>query len=276
MNLLKLNLAISKKEFVNFQNALTSLNEFSGELRTTDKIPDDVSEFLNCFSLNWPEYKIPEEILYWEGDYFFHNFEEKWINNEIVLENKIKIPQKLIKKYVLATKYDYAWNFLSIFFFLRSSRGNELMLESANDLKCSFYLAYEHYFKQALQILRNYCEVSVSFLFFLAKKDEYDKWIRNKLDFYFPEFSEMLRYLFDRVKILNNSEKKFLSKSYRTLNNSVHSKRHSLNMSINRLKKHVNSFCVEDLEEWCDTFISLVKFMITLYLEKFFCEEFRG
>lgn len=273
MNLLKLNLAISNNEFVNIKNALTSLNRFSGELKTTDKIPDDVSEFLNCFSLNWPKYEITKEILYWEGDYLFCNFEERWINNEIVLKNKIKIPPKLIKQYVLATKYEYAWNFLSTFFFLRSNKANELMLESTNDLKCSFYLTHEHYFKQALQVLRNYCEVSVSYLFFLTKKDEYDNWIRNKFGFYSPEFSDMLKYLLDKVKILNYREKNFLSKSYRTLNHSVHSKRHRLNMSIDRLEKYVNSFSVEDLEEWCKTFISIVKFMITLYLEKFFVQR---
>jgi len=81
MNFLKLNLAISNNEFVNVKNAIASLNRFSGELRTTDKIADDVSEFLNCFSLNWPKYEIPKEMLFWEGGYLFNNFEEKWINN---------------------------------------------------------------------------------------------------------------------------------------------------------------------------------------------------
>jgi len=74
---------------------------------------------------------------------------------------------------------------------------------------------------------------------------------------------ELDDYLADR-------ETSHLGNLYSELNQSVHSKRNRLNMNIIRLERASRDFNIGDILDWSEKFIGIVKFMIELYIRKYF------
>ena len=98
-------------------------------------------------------------------------------------------------------------------------------------------------------------------------KDKYAEWIRDNKWWHFPEYREMLDELDD---CLADRETRYLRNLYSELNQSVHSKRRRLNMNIIRLERASHDFDKKDILNWSKKFIGIAKFMIELYIRKYF------
>ncbi|MFX1535194.1 MAG: hypothetical protein ACFFDI_13300 [Promethearchaeota archaeon] len=248
--------------------ALALLNSFNAEYDFGDKPPDDVVEFAKC--VGWEDIKEEEtrSLGLWFGEYFMSGFLDKWDSDyEISKEDGKTVFKGHLNNVGLAIKYGFAWKIVSVLLFLNSNLSKELLLESVNDLECSIVLSRERYFKQAFQVLRNYCEICVSIMYFKRNKDKYTEWISDNKWWHFPEYRKMLNAL---GYYLANRETRYLHSRYSELNNSVHSQRSSLNMNILRLERASRDFDIKDILDWSKKFIGIAKFMTELYIRKYF------
>ena len=252
----------------NIEKALALLQGFKAEYEFGDKPPDDVVEFAKC--VGWEDVREEESrsLVMWIGANSINGFLDKWQSDqEISKEDGKAISREHLNNVGLAVKYGFAWEIVSALLFLKSDLPKELLLESVNDLECSIVLSKERYFKQAFQVLRNYCEICVSIMYFKRNKDKYAEWINDKNGWRFPEYREMLDELGD---YLADKETRYLHSRYSELNQSVHSKRRRLNMNIIRLERASHDFDKKDILNWSKKFIGIAKFMIELYIRKYF------
>jgi len=252
---------------INKEKAFVLLEGFKAEYDFAGKPPADITEFIKC--LGWEEIGKGKNrsLVLWNGEHLFSDFLEKWeFDRDISKEDGTPISKEYLKNVGLALKYEYAWDAVAAILFLQSDLPRELLLESSNDLECSIILSKERYFKQAFQVLRNYCEVCVSIMYFQRNKGMYIAWLNDMETYHFPEYREMLNVL---TGYLEEREKDYLKKCYRRLNHSVHSKRKRLNMNIERLEGEVRSFYCENTSEWSEEFMSIAKFMLELYVRKY-------
>ncbi|MFC2160642.1 hypothetical protein ACFLRW_04500 [Acidobacteriota bacterium] len=259
---------------VNISSALNYFDELKEDANLSDILPKDVLEVICRIGWNEfiEEYPSGKE---WDGPYFMNLFQDRWSEGAADLQIKNTNFQPEMRYLGLILKKFYIWEYISLFLFYKSSLPFEILLETENDLRCSIYLAKEvEYFKQAFQVLRNFLELNVSILYFYFDKKSYQIWINSKENKNFPDIRFMINFLKSpEVQFLNEQESKFLHEHYSKLNNSVHSKRHQLNMNKKRLERYVNTFGKSDLRNWLTEFDNIVSFMIKIYLEKIFTRK---
>ncbi|MGB7291241.1 MAG: hypothetical protein WBD99_03620 [Thermodesulfobacteriota bacterium] len=104
-------------------------------------------------------------------------------------------------------------------------------------------------------------------MYFLRNNDKYQDWLNDKKGWHFPDYRMMLDELAD---YLEDDKKTYLTKCYSKLNHSVHSKRRRLNMNIGRLDRAARDFYCQDIVDWSEQFRRIAKFMLELYIMKYF------
>lgn len=135
----------------------------------------------------------------------------------------------------------------------------EHVLESDEELKCSILLASNLYYKQALQILRNYLEILTMELYFCHEGGAYDRWKEGS--FKNPPLrgkSGILRYLVDN-KILAQDEANSISELYAELNGCIHGKETRLiHAGIFEGRGSGKNFKYSKFQELCNLFSKCV------------------
>jgi len=253
---------------VNKEAALALLASFQAEHDFADQPPSDVIEFAKCLGWEAEKEEVTGSLAPWNGESLIGEFLEKLeLDWDISGRHDNDVATRHLDRVGLALKYNYAWAIVSSMLFLRSDLPTELLLESSNDLECSVLLSKERYFKQAFQVLRNYCEICVSIMYFGRNRKKYNEWLSDPEKWFFPNYHEMLDEL---GKNLENREIGYLNNCYSKLNHSVHSKRKRLNMNLHRLERASGDFYLSDTVEWAKQFIRIVRFMTNLYIRKFF------
>lgn len=123
----------------------------------------------------------------------------------------------------LAAKYAIAW-FITTQSLLEESLFFSIphMLEAYTELECSVFLASNLYYKQALQVLRNFLENAVLQLYFVDEPDKYTKWKEN--DYRVPSLRGKTGMLLELVKQEALPEKLAIIASdlYGELNGTIH------------------------------------------------------
>jgi hypothetical protein len=253
-----------------FENALALLDQFREECDFKEEMPSDVLGFME--KLGWQNFQksIHRELVNWEGGYFINIFLEQCdIDTDLAKEKGIKISTSYLKAVGLTIKHLFAWNYVSALLYIHSDLPQELLLESTNDLECSIFLAKDRFFKQSFQILRNFCEICVSILYFINNLQDYKKWLAIP-EWRLPGYREMIQNLKNKGKkvFFSENEARFLGKIYSKLNSSVHQKRDRLNMNVTRLIRFVDFDYGKEIEEWCAIFRNTVVFMIKIYIKR--------
>lgn len=165
-------------------------------------------------------------------------------------------------------KYFIAWEQLvtrtledSLFFSIAH------VLESLDDLKCSFHLAANFYYKQAIQMLRNFIEDLVLPIQFCDSPQEYISWKANNYRVPPLRGKNGLLKKFKENQILSSQLADKVSDLYGKLNGFVHGSEERL---IN--KGHYSSnweghvFKEKDYKEWCNLVCRTIE--IGIYLLK--------
>jgi hypothetical protein len=164
----------------------------------------------------------------------------------------------------LVSKYAIAWDAIdravleeSAFFSLSH------VLEAYSELECSILLASNLYYKQALQVLRNFLEHAVLGLYFCGSEEEYEKWTDN--DYRVPPFRGrrgMLAKLVARG-ILTEGLEIIASDIYGELNASIHSaESHLIHRGVFSGQYAGRIFKYDRFQEWCRYFSQCVDFAI--------------
>lgn len=224
--------------------------------------PPDIVQFVGELS----ETGIPiEKQDFYTGRYFMSRFIDRW---EALVEDgppeQKKCPTEVFDLIGLSIKMIYIWESLTLGLFAEKDATSEIILESANDLWCSAFLSGEGFSKQALQMLRNYCEECVAILYFRFNKAEFRSWLADYRSYHFPDYRTMVGYLNDRG-LLTATETDFLHSQYTSLNNSVHSRRQKLNMAFARMSRNLADSGLADTSDWAAEAKKLIRFMLALY-----------
>jgi len=251
----------------NVDLSISCIEKFKREVLSKE-IPNDLLDFF--VSLN--SKNMIETLRWspglWEGEYLQTSFIDVWDFDSEVFDRAKKNLCEILKDVGLALKHYFAWQVISNILGNRGKWHPELLLESVDDLRCSIFLAKEHFFKQALQVLRNYCEICVAMLYFAMNENAFVGWYEDKNNYHVPDFrNEMLKEL---ESVLDITEIDFLTKRYRELNHSVHSKRRRLNWNLSSYRIERNDFREEELSEWSRKFIRILHFALKLYLKNLF------
>jgi len=185
-------------------------------------------------------------------------------------EGKYEEPPNFIDDplYGLVAKYYAGWDYIAgdllaegAFFSLPH------ILETYDDLDCSILLASRLYYKQAIQVLRNFLETSILHLYFIRDSAAFDRWKQN--EFRTPSVrgkKGMLAQL-QAVNWISNELALEASDLYSRLNGAIHG---SENRMINRgaftgdWKGMI--FQYDRYEEWCRLFAAVVQVGIQLLL----------
>jgi len=229
----------------------------------SETISPDFASFTNALS----DLGLRTEIeASWDAEYIMSRFIERWENSQE--ESQLKqggYPRETFDQVGIAIKMILAWDYVSTCLFSKSKVGHELILETADDLRCSAVLSSEWYAKQSLQTLRNFCESCVGILYFQKFKQEFDAWLNDSEYYHFPDYRVMVKNL-NTNGVFSAEESRFLHTRYTELNNSVHNKRNRLNMNLARMKKQINSSGIQDIAEWSREVKKTVSFMLDLYI----------
>jgi len=228
----------------------------------TEVPPSDIVQFLKELS----ETGLPTEMSdFHTGGYFMSRFIDRWESiTEDSTPGQREYPTKVFDHVGLSIKLIYAWESLTRGLFSAKNTTPEIILESANDLWCSAFLSSDGFSKQALQMLRNYCEECVAILYFRLNKAEYQSWLADYRSYHFPDFRTMVGFLKDRGH-LTADENGFLHNQYTSLNSSVHSRRHRLNMGFARMSRNLANMGLDDNDDWANEVEKLIRFMLALY-----------
>jgi hypothetical protein len=160
------------------------------------------------------------------------------------------------RSFGLMAKYAVAWDGVvgevlseSAFFSLAH------VLEGESDLGCSVLLASKLYYRQALQVLRNFLEDVVLDLHFCDNPEDFMKWKQGNLRI--PAFrgkSGMLKKLTDHG-LLSQDLREAADNLYGDLNGSIHGAEHHLvNRGVFRGEWAGLIFTYERFVEWCNYF----------------------
>jgi hypothetical protein len=242
--------------------ALNDLSNLKKESNFGETPPSDVSQLLHKLA----SAGLPEESFttIWMGGNWIDSYRENWIDED-------QIPIDLDELGIILKKV-HIWEYISSYLFLNSYLPKEMLIESANDLDCSIYLASESRFiKQAFQVLRNYCELCILVIYYHFVPNKYKIWLNDPGASSILKFREIVDWLRDSsLRFLNFPEASYLHDQYGKLNGSVHSERRRLNMGIPKLVELVENNSPRTFNEWTVQFDSIVDFMIRLYLNKIF------
>lgn len=164
------------------------------------------------------------------------------------------------KQFGLMAKYSIAWDG-AVNKVLSDAAHFSLahVLEMSTELKCSTLLAVNFYYKQALQVLRNYLESVVVELYFCHEKVAFAAWKNSS--FRLPSFrgkNGLLRELVSRG-VLHQQLSDRASALYDSLNGSIHGAESQLIHQGISIGNHKGLVYRQDrLREWCDHFSSCV------------------
>lgn len=129
------------------------------------------------------------------------------------------------------------------------------VLESEHDLESSILLAKGFFYKQALQVLRNYIEDIVLQLYFCDERTDFSKWQSGS--FRIPRLrgkGGMLETLLARSRITREMYQ-IGSELYNDLNGAVHgAEKRLIHQGLFEGKHTGHTFNMEKLEEWCRYF----------------------
>ena len=139
------------------------------------------------------------------------------------------------------------------------------IMESDIDLECSLYLASQLYYKQALQVLRNFLEDLVLSIHFCDNPSNFLDWKKN--NYRIPRLwgdNGILSKLVSK-QILTKEVGEEISKLYGELNSSIHgSERRLIYRGIYSRKWMGQVFKYDNFSEWCDYLSRLVELGIRL------------
>ena len=170
------------------------------------------------------------------------------------------------KNFGMVAKYHIAWDGAidevlseSAFFSLAH------ILETGSELDCSILLSSNLYYKQALQILRNYIENMVLQLHFCDENDDFTLWKAGKYRVPFLRGKNGLLSALKNKGLISSDLVHDADKLYEELNGSIHGAESRL---IHRGIFNGNwtglLFKYERFEEWCNFFSRTVNFGINL------------
>jgi hypothetical protein len=159
-------------------------------------------------------------------------------------------------KFGYMAKYGIAWN-LTEKALLEEAEFFSLahILECTTELRCSALLAERAYYKQALQVLRNYLEMVVAQLYFCEERNAFHAWKRGEGR---PPGVRgdggMLKVLI-RKGLFPYELSDRISSLYGDLNSSIHNAEDRLiHRGVLRGETTLHTFKYERLAEWCEYF----------------------
>ncbi len=128
------------------------------------------------------------------------------------------------------------------------------LLEASSEIECSILLAEKLFYKQAIQILRNYLEELVLPLHFCANPEEFEQWKQG--DYQIPAFRRRKTGLLDRLQdrsVLPPAVATEVSTLYGQLNGAVHAAAESmLHRGIEKRRYLGHVFKSDDFQLWAD------------------------
>jgi len=137
------------------------------------------------------------------------------------------------------------------------------VLEGESDLQASVLLASSLYYKQALQMLRNYLEGMVSQLYFLCSQSEFQAWKLGKNKYRSVRGESGLLASLTRDGVLSPDLCQLVSEVYGELNESVHgAERRLVNAGLFQGKHTGGTFAYSRFTEWAETFSKCAYFGI--------------
>lgn len=239
------------------------LQDLKPEHEFGDDTPADLLSLVNTVA----NLGLKSDILApWYGAHLMDRFISQWRDEREEGHSPQNVfPKSVFDQVGIAFKYIFAWDSLSLGLFDNLPIAHELILETTNDLQCSAYLSSEKFFKQSLQMLRNYCESCVGIIYFQKNTASFKAWREDLQQYHFPDYREMVNSLTEKG-VLSSDENRTLHKRYSELNNSVHNKRNRLNMNFRKLHDEIASFGTSDYIEWSKEIKRTVMFMMGLYV----------
>ena len=139
------------------------------------------------------------------------------------------------------------------------------IMEGTTELRCSFLLAEKLYYKQALQVLRNYLELCVMDLHFSTVEEAYSRWKAG--DYRVPPFrgKEGLLAMLRAQGALSENLCAQADRLYGELNGSIHSAEGKLiNHGVFSRNWTGQVFQYQRFQKWCQSFASCVDLGIQL------------
>ena len=134
------------------------------------------------------------------------------------------------------------------------------VLESQNELDCSIILAQNLFYKQALQVLRNFIELLICQILFCHDSKSFQNWIKG--NYRLPRLNDKggILEMLEKSRIISSSLMQRTSKSYRLLNSYIHSSEKNLihrGTQKGMYKGYI--FDYDYFKTWCKSFIDIVE-----------------
>lgn len=135
------------------------------------------------------------------------------------------------------------------------------LLEASSEIECSIFLAEKLFYKQAIQVLRNYVEELVLPLYFCAKPEEFELWKVG--DYRIPFMRRPKIGMLDQLQdlgVISTAVAREVSNLYGELNGAVHAKAESmLHRGIETREYRGHVFKYEDFRLWTEFLARTVK-----------------
>jgi hypothetical protein len=182
--------------------------------------------------------------------------DSEYKNFKLLQSKKTKLKLNRCLAYFAACNAFLSW-------ILEESRFHSLplILDSISEIEASFVLSANFYYKQSVQLLRNFLELVVAQYFFSSNTLKYDDW-RTKPDFKMPMFrgkNGMIKYLLKNGKI-DSDEEKTLDNLFGTLSAYTHSRYEKLvHMDPKTGKSIPFDYNERYLEEWIELAINCME-----------------
>jgi hypothetical protein len=134
------------------------------------------------------------------------------------------------------------------------------VLESQNELDCSITLAQNLYYKQALQVLRNFIELLICQILFCQDSKSFRNWIQGNYRLPRLNGKDGILKTLETSKIITPLLSQRTAKSYRLLNSYIHSSEKNLihrGSQKGMYKGYI--FDYDYFKTWCKSFIDIVE-----------------
>ncbi len=160
------------------------------------------------------------------------------------------------ERFGLMAKYAIAWDGMMNAILSESSFFSiEHILESGSEVECSILLASNLYYKQSLQVLRNFLEEVLMELYFCSNRHDFNSW--KQRNYKIPSFrgnKGILKHLVVRG-ILQQELADSASYIYGKLNSSIHGEEDKLiNTGVFEGNWTGKQFDYSKFSEWCSYF----------------------
>jgi len=167
-------------------SAIKCIKRFRKEVLTKE-IPTDLVALFDILEIKNAEEKYRWSPSLWEGEFLQDSFLEAWDFDPNIIKKAQTNLSEVLQNIGLALKHYFAWQAISDFLRMKRILHPELLLESIDDLRCTIFLAKGQFFKQALQVLRNYCEICVGMLYFELEKEAFTEWYEDRNYYHVPD-----------------------------------------------------------------------------------------